>query len=117
MVILIAFETAFGYLRRFLVLHIVQRLDARLSTHIFDKDYPASNRFFRAYAQSGFVVRDINEIHKIRNFLTSSLFGTILDSFVLIVFLPIMFLFSPLLTFGVLFFRAVDRCLDRLPPA
>ncbi|HTZ37037.1 MAG TPA: cysteine peptidase family C39 domain-containing protein, partial [Stellaceae bacterium] len=37
MVVLIAFETVFGYLRRYLVLHLTQRTDAKLSTYIFDR--------------------------------------------------------------------------------
>jgi ATP-binding cassette, subfamily B, bacterial HlyB/CyaB len=37
MMVLIVFETIFGYLRRFLVLHITARVDAQLSTYIFNK--------------------------------------------------------------------------------
>ena len=50
------------------------------------------------------ITRDMNEIFKIRGFLTGQLFGTVLDSFVLLVFLPIMFFFSPILTAVVLGF-------------
>src|SRR5262249_42358288 len=37
MAILVTFETAFGYLRRHLVLHVTRRVDATLSTHMFNK--------------------------------------------------------------------------------
>ena len=37
MLVLIVFETIFGYLRRFLVLHITARVDAQLSTYMFNK--------------------------------------------------------------------------------
>jgi ATP-binding cassette subfamily B protein len=44
----------------------------------------------------------MNEIWKVRTFLTGQLFGTVLDSVTLLVFLPVMFFFSPLLTMIVL---------------
>ena len=106
MVILIAFETTFGYLRRYLVLLLTQRADAKLSTYIFDKIIQLPVDFFER-TPVGEITRDMNEIHKIRNFLTGTMFGTLLDCFVLIVFLPIMLLFSPLLTFFVLTFAGL----------
>jgi subfamily B ATP-binding cassette protein HlyB/CyaB len=106
MVVLIAFETAFGYLRRYLVLHVTQRIDAKLSTFIFDKVIQLPIDFFER-TPIGEISRDMHEIQKVLTFLSGSLFGTVLDSFVLIVFLPIMFFFSPLLTFFVLAFAAL----------
>src|SRR5262249_37044251 len=103
MAVLIAFETAFGYLRRYLVLHITQRIDAKLSTDIFNKVIHLPLDFFER-THVGEITRDINEFWKIRNFLTGQMFGTVLDALVLFVFLPIMFFFSPLLTFYVLGF-------------
>src|SRR5258708_38420426 len=55
----------------------------------------------------GEITRDMGEMHRIRNFLTGQMFGTVLDSMVLVVFLPIMFFFSPLLTFFVLAFAGL----------
>jgi subfamily B ATP-binding cassette protein HlyB/CyaB len=106
MLILIAFETAFVYLRRYLVLHVTQRADAKLSTYIFDKVVNLPIDFFERNAV-GEITRDMSEIYKIRGFMTGTMFGTVLDSFVLVVFLPIMFFFSPLLTFYVLGFAAL----------
>src|SRR5579862_1014188 len=37
MLVLVGFETGFGYLRRYLVLHVTQRVDAKLSTYMFDR--------------------------------------------------------------------------------
>jgi ATP-binding cassette, subfamily B, bacterial HlyB/CyaB len=101
MVILIAFETAFGYLRRYLVLHVTQRVDAKLSTYMFDRVVQLPVDYFER-TPVGQITRDMGEMHKIRTFLTGTLFGTVLDCFVLLVFIPIMLLFSPLLTFFVL---------------
>ena len=103
MLVLIVFETAFGYMRRFLVLHITARVDAQLSTYMFNKVLNLPLDFFERSA-TGMITRDMNEIFKIRGFLTGQVFGTVLDSFVLLVFLPIMFFFSAILTGVVLGF-------------
>jgi ATP-binding cassette subfamily B protein len=101
MVVLVAFETTFGYLRRFLVQHITRRVDAKLSTDIFDKVLNLPVDYFER-TPTGVIARDMNEVWKIRNFLTGQLFGTMLDALVLIVFLPVMFFFSAILTAYVL---------------
>ncbi|HWD59717.1 MAG TPA: peptidase domain-containing ABC transporter [Stellaceae bacterium] len=106
MLILIIFETIFGYLRRYMVLHVTQRTDAKLSTYIFDKVIRLPIDFFERNS-IGTIAHDMSEIYRVRSFLTGSLFGTVLDAFVLVVFLPIMFFFSPLLTFFVLAFAAM----------
>jgi len=103
MLVLIVFETAFGYMRRFLVLHITARVDAQLSTYMFNKVLNLPLDFFER-SSTGMITRDMNEIFKIRGFLTGQVFGTVLDSFVLLVFLPIMFFFSAILTGVVLGF-------------
>jgi subfamily B ATP-binding cassette protein HlyB/CyaB len=109
MLVLILFETLFGYLRRFLVLHVTARVDAKLSTYMFDKVLSLPLDFFER-SSTGVITRDMNEMLKIRNFLTGQLFGTVLDCFVLIVFLPIMFFFSAILT-GVVLGFCVLICL------
>ncbi|HMD65594.1 MAG TPA: peptidase domain-containing ABC transporter [Stellaceae bacterium] len=101
MLVLILFEAVFGYMRRFLVLHVTARLDAKLSTYMFDKVLSLPLDFFER-SSTGLITRDMNEMFKIRKFLTGQLFGTVLDSFVLLVFLPIMFFFSAILTAVVL---------------
>ncbi len=106
MAVLVAFETGFGYLRRYLVLYLSQRVDAKLSTFMFDKVLSLPIDFFERNPV-GEITRDISEFYKIRNFLTGQMFGSVLDSLVLFVFLPIMFFFSPLLTGFVLAFCAL----------
>ena len=103
MAVLIIFETIFGYMRRFLVLHVTARVDAKLSTYMFNKVLSLPLDFFER-SSNGVIARDMNEIFRIRNFLTGQLFGTLLDSCVLLIFLPIMFFFSPTLTAVVLGF-------------
>ena len=103
MLVLIIFETLFGYMRRFLVLHVTARIDVRLSALMFDKVLSLPLDFFER-SSTGVITRDMSEMHKIRGFLTGQLFGTVLDCFVLLVLLPIMFFFSAILTGVVLGF-------------
>jgi ATP-binding cassette, subfamily B, bacterial HlyB/CyaB len=109
MLVLTLFETMFGYMRRFLVLHITARVDAKLSTYMFNKVLSLPLDFFER-SSTGVIARDMNEMLKIRNFLTGQLFGTVLDCFVLLVFLPIMLFFSAILT-GVVLGFCVLICL------
>ena len=106
MLVLIVFETAFGYMRRFLVIHVTARVDASLSAFMFDKVLNLPLDFFER-SSTGVITRDMNEMWKIRNFLTGQLFGTVLDSVVLVIILPIMFFFSAILTGVVLAFSGV----------
>jgi subfamily B ATP-binding cassette protein HlyB/CyaB len=99
--VLMVFDTAFIHLRRQMVLFLTTRADLRLWRHMFDRLLNLSIDFFER-PPTGEIVHDMYEIYKVRSFLVSQLFGTVLDSFVLIVFLPLMFMISPLLTLVVL---------------
>ncbi|HEY1794711.1 MAG TPA: peptidase domain-containing ABC transporter [Stellaceae bacterium] len=101
MAILIVFETGFFYLRRYLVLYLTQRVDAKLSVYMFDKVLALPIEYFER-RPVGEIAHDMNEFHKVRTFLSGQMFGTLLDAAVLFVFIPIMFFFSALLTFFVL---------------
>ena len=67
---------------------------------MFDKLLNLPIDFFER-TQTGRVAHEVNQIWKIRTFLMSQLFGTVLDSTTLLIFLPIMFFFSPIMTFVV----------------
>jgi len=101
MSVLTLFETAFVYLRQFLVVHLTMRVDVKLSTYMFDKLLSLPIDFFER-TQTGKVAHDAQQLWKIRTFLMSQLFGTVLDSATLLVFVPIMFFFSPIMTAVVL---------------
>ena len=101
MLVMVIFESIFTYLRRYLVLQVTARVDGQLSTFIFNKVLELPVDFFER-TPTGLITRDINEVFRIRNFLTGQLFGTVLDAFVLVIFLPILFFFSALLTAVVL---------------
>jgi ATP-binding cassette, subfamily B, bacterial HlyB/CyaB len=101
MLVIIAFEAAFWFLRQFIVHRLTTRLDVKLSTYVFEKVLNLPIDYFEQTAV-GLVSRDIREVFRIRSFLMGQLFGTILDSTTLIFFLPVMFFFSPIMTLVVL---------------
>jgi ATP-binding cassette, subfamily B, bacterial HlyB/CyaB len=101
MLALVIFETIFTYLRRYLIIHVTARADANISKYVFDRLLDLPVDFFER-TPTGIIARDVNEVYRIRNFLIGQLFGTILDATVLLIFLPIMFFFSTMLTTVVL---------------
>ena len=96
MALIIVVDMLFGYARRSLILFATARIDARLSTYVFNKLLDLPIDFFER-TPTGVLTRAVNEIWRIRTFLTGQLFGTVLDGMVLLVILPAMFWFSPVL--------------------
>ncbi|MCG2643802.1 MULTISPECIES: peptidase domain-containing ABC transporter [Bradyrhizobium] len=103
MLVVVAFEAAFSFLRQFLVHRLTSRLDVKLSTYVFEKVLNLPIDYFEQNAV-GLISRDIREVFRVRTFLVGQLFGTVLDSTMLLFFLPVMFFFSPVMTFIVLGF-------------
>ena len=97
MALVVGFETVFAYLRNFLLNVITGRVDARLSEYMMDRVLRLPIDFFER-TTIGEIAHDMHELTKIRNFLTGQLFGVVLDSMTLLVFLPVMIAFSPLMT-------------------
>jgi ATP-binding cassette subfamily B protein len=104
--VIILFETAFTYLRSFLLLFLAARVDTRLSEYIFERVIQLPVDYFER-VQLGETMHDFNEVWKIREFLTGQVFGVVLDSLVLLIFLPVMFAINPWLTLLVLLFCAL----------
>ena len=99
--VLLAFDAIFAYLRHYLVNHLTTRVDVRLSTYIFEKLLNLPLDFFER-TQVGKVTHDVHQLWKIRTFLMGQLFGTVIDSATLLIFIPVMFFFSPIMTLIVL---------------
>jgi subfamily B ATP-binding cassette protein HlyB/CyaB len=101
MAVLVIFEAIFAYVRQFLIVHLTTRIDVKLATYMFDKVLNLPIDFFER-TQTGQITYDMNQMWKVRLFLMGQLFGTVLDSATLMVFLPVMFFFSPTMTLIVL---------------
>ncbi len=99
--ILFMVEAVLLYLRHYLLQIVTARVDTRISEYIFDKLLDLQIDFFERNAV-GAIAHDLHEADKIRRFINEQGFGTLLDSLTLFIMLPVMFAFSPLLTFIVL---------------
>ena len=86
-------EAGLAFIRSYLLLVLTTRVDIRISEYMFDKVLRLPIDFFER-SQVGMIARDMNEIWRIRQFLTGQMFGTMLDSMTLLIFLPVMFAFA-----------------------
>jgi subfamily B ATP-binding cassette protein HlyB/CyaB len=95
------FETILGILRTYLFAHTTNRIDVELGARLFRHLLALPIAYFQARRVGDSVAR-VRELENIRNFLTSSALTLVIDLFFAFVFLAVMFIYSPLLTFIVL---------------
>ena len=103
----ILFETIFGFLRRQLSWLATSHIDARINVYIFDKLLNLPMSFFERNP-TGLINGKIGQVWRIRDFVTTQLFGTLLDSAMLAVFVPVLFVLNWRLAFVVL---SVSGCM------
>ena len=104
--IAIVFETIFTYLRQYLLLGATNKVDMRLTRKAFTHLMSLPIQFFETNS-AGMLMRHMQQLEKIRGFLTGTLFFTLLECLGLVLFTPLLFMYSPLLTGVVLCFTAV----------
>ena len=95
------FETIMSILRTYLFAHTTNRIDVELGARLFRHLLALPIAYFQARRVGDSVAR-VRELENIRNFLTSSALTLVIDLFFCFVFLAVMFLYSPLLTWIVL---------------
>ena len=95
------FEAILGILRTYLFAHTTNRIDVELGARLFRHLLALPIAYFQARRVGDSVAR-VRELENIRKFLTSSALTLVIDLFFTFVFLAVMFLYSPLLTFIVL---------------
>ncbi|MBQ7586227.1 MAG: peptidase domain-containing ABC transporter [Desulfovibrionaceae bacterium] len=103
----ILLEALFGWLRSYLLLFATSVIDLRLSIKTFERLSGLSLPFFERNP-AGVLIKHMQQPEKVRSFLTGSVFGSLLDSFSLIIVLPILFLYSWKLTLLVLAFSGIS---------
>src|SRR5262249_8878114 len=91
------FETIIGFLRTYLFAHTTNRIDVELGARLFRHLVALPIAYFQARRVGDSVAR-VRELENIRNFLTSSALTLVIDLFFTVVFLAVMFVYSPLLT-------------------
>src|ERR1700731_2373972 len=95
------FETLLGMLRTYLFAHTTNRIDVELGARLFRHLLALPAAYFQARRVGDSVAR-VRELENIRNFLTGSALTLVIDAFFTIVFLAVMFVYSPFLTWIVL---------------
>ena len=95
------FETVLGILRTYLFAHTTNRIDVELGARLFRHLLALPMAYFQARRVGDSVAR-VRELENIRNFLTSSALTLAIDLLFTFVFLAVMFVYSPLLTWIVL---------------
>jgi subfamily B ATP-binding cassette protein HlyB/CyaB len=85
--IMLIFETILGYLKRVLTQVATTRIDGRLNLYIVEKLLKLPMDYFER-TPTGRTLGKLNEIWKIRNFLTGQLFGAFLDAVPLLGLVP-----------------------------
>lgn len=101
----IAFEGVFNFLRRYVLLYASTRIDIRVAVRTFGHLLSLPVPFFDR-ATAGVLVQHMQQGERVRQFLTGRLFLTALDSMGLLVFVPLLLLYSPTLAVVVLCFSA-----------
>ncbi|MBX9829303.1 MAG: type I secretion system permease/ATPase [Xanthobacteraceae bacterium] len=100
-VVVAIFETILGALRTYVFAHTTNRIDVELGARLFRHLLALPIAYFEA-RRAGDSVARVRELENIRNFLTSSALTLVIDLFFTIVFLAVMFYYSPLLTWIVI---------------
>ena len=98
---ILVFDTAFGFLKRYLITIGTARIDARLNIYMFNRLIGLPMDFFER-TPTGQITYNVHQIWRIRQFLTGQLFGVALECLNLVVLLPVMFILSATLTFVVI---------------
>src|SRR5712692_9551508 len=99
--VLILFDAGFNYLRNYLLAFITRRLDHQVATSTIDHLLRLPIHYFHANP-SGVVAYKLQEANNVRDFLASRLFNTVLDFLALIIYLPVLLIYSWRLTLIVL---------------
>jgi len=92
-VIALVFDAAFGFLRQILTLSATNKIDMRLTRRTFAHLLSLPVDYFDSTA-AGVITRHMQQVERIRSFLTGRMFFTILDATSLFLFLPILFTYS-----------------------
>ena len=100
---MLVFNMVLEYTRSYFLLFATNRIDIRLATRTFSKLLSLPVDFYERIS-SGVLIKHMQQTEKIRSFLSGSLFFSLLELLSLLVFLPILLLYSVKLTLVVLAF-------------
>jgi ATP-binding cassette subfamily B protein len=93
LLIALVFEAVFAFLRQYLLLYATSKIDLRLAMRVFAHLTSLPVVFFERNL-AGVLLQHVQQNRRIREFLTGRLFLTLLDATALVVFIPVLFLYS-----------------------
>ncbi|HEX5277363.1 MAG TPA: type I secretion system permease/ATPase [Fluviicoccus sp.] len=99
--VVIIFEVSLSTLRTYVFAHTTSRIDVELGARLFRHLLALPLAYFQSRRVGDSVAR-VRELENIRSFLTGNAITVVLDLFFSFVFLAVMFLYSPTLTWVVL---------------
>ena len=102
-VVALVFDALFGFLRQILTLAASNKIDMRLTRRTFAHLLSLPIDYFET-TTAGVITRHMQQVEKIRAFLTGRMFFTALDATSLLIFLPILFTYSVKLALVTLLF-------------
>ena len=105
-VIALVFDAIFGFLRQYLALAATNKIDMRLTRRTFGHLLSLPIDYFET-TTAGVIVRHMQQLERIRQFLTGRMFFTALDTTALLIFIPILFSYSIKLACLTLLFTAL----------
>lgn len=101
-----AFDLVLGFLRKYIFVHTTSKIDAKLGSKLFKHLFSLPFAYFET-RKVGNIIARVRELDQIRDFITNKSVSVIIDLFFSLVFVFVMFLYSPMLTSIVLGFVAV----------
>ena len=105
-VVAVAFDAILGFLRNYLLLWSTNKIDVRLAARTFDHLMRLPIHFFEQ-SSAGVLVKHMQQTETIREFMTGKLFMTTLDATALLIFIPILMVYSVPMAGIVLAFSAM----------
>jgi ATP-binding cassette subfamily B protein len=106
-IVALIFDAVFNFLRRYLMLYATNKVDIRVATKTFGHLLGLPVTFFE-HISAGVLVKHMQQAARIREFLTGRLFITFLDALSLLVFIPVLAMYSVKLTGLVLAFTVLS---------
>ncbi|HZT87690.1 MAG TPA: peptidase domain-containing ABC transporter [Stellaceae bacterium] len=104
--VLILFDAGFNYLRNYLLAFITRRLDHQVANSTIEHLLSLPIDYFQANP-SGVTAYKLQEANNVRDFLASRLFNTFLDFLAVVIYLPVLLIYSWRLTLIVVAVAAI----------
>lgn len=105
-VVVMIFELLLNFARKYIFLHTASKIDAKLGAKLFKHLFSLTFTYFEN-RKVGNIITRVRELDQIREFITNKSVSVILDLFFSFVFLIMMFIYSPILTFTVIIFITI----------